>query len=113
MISKKIFSNRAYILIFQAILWSIFLMVLISGCSGIGTDNEPANEAQARQVEEAQDSVFAQYSSFINDYTGTISSEWLKKTEELSKKIEEQTTSEIGVAVIDNLGGLTIEDYAV
>jgi Beta-propeller domains of methanol dehydrogenase type len=53
------------------------------------------------------------YSGYINDYTGTLSSEWKLKADELVKKVETDTSCEIAVAVIKNLDGITIEEYAL
>jgi uncharacterized protein len=61
----------------------------------------------------AEDPVFPNYSGFINDYTGTISSEWKSRMNELALKVEKDTGCEIAVAVIDNLQGMEIEEYAV
>ena len=49
---------------------------------------------------------------YVNDYTDTISEEWIIKTEELVQSVERKTSCEIAVAVIDSLGGSTIEEYA-
>lgn len=56
--------------------------------------------------------ILPEYSGFVNDYTGKISSEWLDKIELVVRNVEEETSCEIGVAVIDSLDGNTIEDYA-
>jgi len=52
------------------------------------------------------------YNGYINDYTGTLSVEWKAKTENLVQAVREETSCEIAVAVIDELGGATIEEYA-
>jgi uncharacterized protein len=61
----------------------------------------------------AEDPAFPNYSGFINDYTGTISSDWKNRMSELALKVEKDTGCEIAVAVIDNLQGMEIEEYAV
>jgi len=55
---------------------------------------------------------FPDYNGYVNDYTGTLSTEWKTKTENLVQAVREETSCEIAVAVIDELGGATIEEYA-
>ncbi|MBN2073024.1 MAG: TPM domain-containing protein [Actinobacteria bacterium] len=99
----------------------MFLMVHLFSCS----NNESASVAPGYSDESsspdlagslpAQDTgtpEFPEYTGFINDYTGTLSSGWLSKTRQLAKSLEEETTCEVGVAVIDSLGGIPIEEYA-
>ncbi len=62
---------------------------------------------------ENKDITLPDYSGFVNDYTGTISKEWLDKTEIQVRNVEQETKCEIGVAVINSLNGNSIEDYAV
>ncbi len=112
MIHKKTFSYRAFFLILQVLLSSFFLLWLISGCSDGGANTGTGEITSASQDSGPAGPVLPQYSSFVNDYTGTLSAEWLAKTEELTKNVEQLTSSEIGVAIIDSLGGITIEDYA-
>lgn len=52
------------------------------------------------------------FSGFINDYTGTLDEGEKESLENLVQSIERETSSEIAVAIIDNLGGDSIEDYA-
>jgi len=56
---------------------------------------------------------FPEYNGYVNDYTGTLSAEGKTKTENLVQAVREETSCEIAVAVIDELGGATIEEYAV
>lgn len=49
---------------------------------------------------------------YVNDYTHTISEEWMVRTEEFVQNVEKATSCEIAVAVIDNLQGYPIEEYA-
>ena len=56
--------------------------------------------------------ILPEYSGFVNDYTGKISSEWLDKIELVVRNIEKETFCEIGVAVFNSLEGTAIEDYA-
>ncbi|MBU4294216.1 MAG: TPM domain-containing protein [Actinobacteria bacterium] len=55
---------------------------------------------------------FPDYNGYVNDYTDTLSAEWKTKTENLAQAVREETSCEIAVAVIDELGGATIEEYA-
>jgi uncharacterized protein len=72
------------------------------------------NKESPQTQETATDQViFPDYNGFVNDYTNTMSKDWKSKTEQLVAKVERETKCEIAVAVIDNLEGLTIEDYAV
>ena len=56
---------------------------------------------------------FPDYNGYVNDYTGTLSAEWKTKTENLVQAVREETSCEIAVAVIDELGGASIEEYTV
>ncbi len=49
----------------------------------------------------------------VNDFTGTLDSGWKSSIEELCIKVRNETGAEIGVAVISDLQGITIEEYAV
>ena len=53
------------------------------------------------------------YSGYVNDYTGTLSSEWKNKSEQLVQKVQTDTGCEIAVAVVESLDGVTIEEYAL
>jgi uncharacterized protein len=55
---------------------------------------------------------FPDYSGYVNDYTKTLSAEWKTKTENLVQTVREETSCEIAVAVISELNGTTIEEYA-
>ncbi len=56
---------------------------------------------------------YPEYSAFVNDYTGTIDSGWKSSIEELCVKVGSETGAEIAVAVVSDLQGITIEEYAV
>jgi uncharacterized protein len=56
---------------------------------------------------------YPEYSTMVNDFTGTLDSGWKSSTEELCIKVRNETGTEIGVAVISDLQGITIEEYAV
>lgn len=75
---------------------TIVLLVSFTGCSS----------AKKNALE------YPDYSGYVNDYTGTLSAEWKNKTENLVNAVREETSCEIAVAVIDKLGGATIEEYA-
>ena len=50
---------------------------------------------------------------YINDYTNTLSENWINQTEQLVQNVEKETSCEIAVAVINDLEGSSIEEYAV
>jgi uncharacterized protein len=75
----------------------IFVFFLLSGCSS-SVNNEAVN--------------FPSYSGYINDYSGKLDTESKNSLEELSAKIEVDTGSEIAVAIVNSIGGLSQEEYA-
>lgn len=93
----------------------VFLLFL-HGClkdnAAALSENTSASQNAADDNVSVSSSELPRYEGFVNDFTGTIGSEWLLKTEALVKDVEAKTSCEIGVAVIDSLGGTTIEDYA-
>jgi uncharacterized protein len=56
---------------------------------------------------------YPDYSTMVNDFTGTLDSGWKSSIEDLCIKVRNETGAEIGVAVISDLQGITIEEYAV
>jgi uncharacterized protein len=56
---------------------------------------------------------YPDYSTMVNDFTGTLDSGWKSSIEELCIKVRNETGAEIGVAVVSDLQGITIEEYAV
>jgi uncharacterized protein len=56
---------------------------------------------------------FPSYTGFINDYVGKLDSSSKESLEDLASRVEKDTGSEIAVAIVDNLQGLTQEQYAV
>lgn len=56
---------------------------------------------------------FPAYTGYINDYSGILDESSKRSLEELALKIERDTGSEIAVLIVDNLQGLTEEEYAV
>jgi uncharacterized protein len=56
--------------------------------------------------------VLPSYNRYFNDYTGKIPRKWADQTEQLIIELETKTSCEIGVAFIQDLNGLSIEEYA-
>jgi uncharacterized protein len=56
---------------------------------------------------------YPEYSTMVNDFTGTLDSGWKSSIEDLCIKVRNETGAEIGVAVVSDLQGITIEEYAV
>jgi len=56
---------------------------------------------------------YPEYTSFVNDYAGVLGFEWEDRIESICAQVEEKTSAEIAVAVIDSLQEITIEEYAV
>jgi len=103
-----LFSN-----IIITIIINFVLLISIPACtSKKDVEIKAAGQSQS-QDKELEDADLPDYYGFINDYTGTLSEEWISKTEQLARSVEVATTCEIAVAVINNLEGLTIEDYAL
>lgn len=94
----------------------MYALSLVS-CTSAGSlkaaKNPENKESQQSQETAMSQVVFPDYHGFVNDYTNTMSKNWKSKTEQLVLKVERETKCEIAIAVIDNLKGLTIEDYAV
>ncbi len=61
----------------------------------------------------SQDVNFPDWTGYINDYAGLLDSGSKSELEALASKIEEETGSEIAVAIVDSLQGITEEEYAV
>ena len=56
---------------------------------------------------------YPDYSSYVNDYAGVLQSDSKTQTEDLIAKVEKETNSEIAVAIISSLEGVSVEEYAV
>jgi uncharacterized protein len=56
---------------------------------------------------------FPSYTGYINDYVNKLDSNSKNSLEDLASRVEKDTGSEIAVAIVDNLQGLTVEEYAV
>ncbi len=52
------------------------------------------------------------YTGYINDYVGLLDNSSKSQLETLASKIEAETGSEIAVAIVDSLQGITEEEYA-
>src|SRR3972149_3991925 len=61
----------------------------------------------------SQDVNYPEPSGYINDYVGLLDSGSISQLQELVYKIERETGSEIAVAIVDSLQGVTVEEYAV
>jgi uncharacterized protein len=55
---------------------------------------------------------FPAYTGYINDYVGLLDYNSKSELEALASRIEEESGSEIAVAIVDSLQGLTEEEYA-
>jgi uncharacterized protein len=79
--------------------WSVFILVLLFlllGCSP-----------------QTNDFYFPSYDGYVNDFTGILSKEDLEKSQNLVISIEKETSCEVAVAIVDDLGPYTIEEYAL
>lgn len=56
---------------------------------------------------------YPDYTGYVNDYTGLLSSDWKEKIEQLCDRVESDTGAEIAVAIVPTLQGVTQEEYAV
>jgi uncharacterized protein len=56
---------------------------------------------------------YPSYTGFVNDYVGLLDSSSRDRLEALAAQIESDTGSEIAVAIVDSLQGITKEEYAV
>jgi len=61
----------------------------------------------------SQDVNYPEPSGYINDYVGLLDSGSISQLQALVYKIERETGSEIAVAIVDSLQGVTVEEYAV
>jgi uncharacterized protein len=56
---------------------------------------------------------YPNYSAYVNDYAGVLQSDSKTQTEDLIAKVEKETSSEIAVAIVNSLEGISVEEYAV
>src|SRR4030042_6034636 len=61
----------------------------------------------------SQDVNYPDWTGYINDYANLLDSGSRSQLEELAAKIERETGSEIAVAIVESLQGVTEEEYAV
>jgi len=52
-------------------------------------------------------------SAYVNDYAGVMQAGIKTQTEDLIVKVEKETNSEIAVAIVSSLEGVSVEEYAV
>lgn len=55
---------------------------------------------------------FPEPMGFVNDFAGLLSSETKQQLEQKLAQLEKESSIEIVVAIVDSLGGTTIDDYA-
>jgi uncharacterized protein len=108
--NKKIIS---ILVIFIGLFIILPLVFFISSCSSSKGAISKTTELQQSKITESAEISYPTYNGFINDYTNTLTEEWKVKTEQLTANVKEGTSCEIAVAVIDNLNGISIEEYAV
>ena len=111
--NKKSFTS----LTIFTVLLSILLILPIASCITSCSSKEAAISINAdsykSQITNSGEVSFPNYNGFVNDYTNTLGKDWENKTEQLVSNVEKETGCEIAVAVIEDLQGLTIEEYAV
>jgi len=56
---------------------------------------------------------YPNYSAYVNDYAGVMQAGIKTQTEDLIVKVEKETSSEIAVAIVSSLEGVSVEEYAV
>lgn len=99
--------------LFVTILTILAFLTSIHGCATVqGAELKTADQPHL-QNKELEVINLPDYYGFVNDYTGTLSEEWMEKTEQLTRNVEKETTCEIAVAVINSLENATIEEYAL
>ncbi len=91
----------------------ISVMFLTPACSAGGRSSSVTTDSGQSGVVRADEVDYPEYQGFINDYAGKLDSESKTKLEELASRIERETGSEIAVAIVGNLQGLSEEEYAV
>jgi uncharacterized protein len=50
--------------------------------------------------------------SFVEDSAGVLGSQYIAIIDDICKELESKTSAELAVVTVDNLGGLTVEDFA-
>ncbi|MCL5073056.1 MAG: TPM domain-containing protein [Actinobacteria bacterium] len=110
---KKSFSVLTGLSLLFVMLSLLSLASCITSCSSEKKDIiNSANVNKTGSVDNSEN-IFPEYDGFVNDFTNTLDNSWKTKTEQFVQSVEKSTGCEIAVAIISNLNGLTIEDYAV
>jgi uncharacterized protein len=52
------------------------------------------------------------YTGYVNDYVGLLDAAWKTKIEDIAYQVEQKTTSQIAVAIVPSIQGVTQEEYA-
>jgi len=107
---KKITSLFIISICLFAILFSIFFT---SSCASNKEAISKTDSPQESGTSQTDDVIFPDYSGYINDYASKLDQTSKDRLEELSARIEKDTGSEIAVAIVNNLGGLSQEEYAL
>jgi uncharacterized protein len=100
------FQYRLNIKIYLRKALSLAALVIVFLASGLYLFFTPAQNLFAEVT-------YPEYSTMVNDFTGTLDSGWKSSIEDLCIKVRNETGAEIGVAVVSDLQGITIEEYAV
>ena len=95
--NKKFSSQKSvtHVIILVPLIFLIFISILSCGINQNKTSID-----------------FPDASGYVNDFTKTLSDNWINQTEQLVQNVEEETSCEIVVAVINSLEGYSIEEYA-
>ncbi|MDD3818832.1 MAG: TPM domain-containing protein [Actinomycetota bacterium] len=97
MLKSRMLKLKKSLVIF--LLFFLSFLIILSGCSNSN--------------EKVYDINLPSYTGYINDYTGKLDIASRDSLEALSSRIEKETGCEIAVAIVENLQGLTEEEYAV
>jgi uncharacterized protein len=100
------FLYRSKIIVFLKKALSLIALVFVFLVSGFYLFFSPAGNIFAEVT-------YPDYSAMVNDFTGTLDSGWKSSIEDLCIKVRNETGAEIAVAVISDLQGISIEEYAV
>jgi uncharacterized protein len=100
-------------IIFTGLFTILPMIFFISSCSSKEEAIPETAGLQQPKTTQSEEIYYPTYKGFVNDYTNTLTEEWEVKTEQLTASVEKETSCEIAVAVIDNLNGTSIEEYAV
>ncbi|MCL4376783.1 MAG: TPM domain-containing protein [Actinobacteria bacterium] len=110
---KKSFSILTSLSFLFVILSLLYLVSFITSCSSESKDILSSTSINKARSSGNSENIFPEYNGFVNDFTNTLDNSWKTKTEQYVQSVEKTTGCEIGIAIINDLNGLTIEDYAV